>query len=265
MIANFVKTEPIRDVHEFLKKLFLTPDDKTVKFYDGKHEIIDDPELFFNAAKKYLPDILCPEKKFKNVKNFDHEIKTFLKILTTKDKYDKLIRKEFTYLYYNAKNSEIVGTDAYIIWQYHSYHTLGDENVFISADKFGNIILTPESEMDGIKYPDYRAVFPDENQSRSISFYITESDINTIFYLCKLAKIVGFERIPIKIGKAVFNGYLLARFIEAFKTSLPNYHILLNIIDYNRPAYITESGGRYKGLIMPMIETENIYLYQLKK
>ena len=73
------------------------------------------------------------------------------------------------------------------------------------------------------------------------------------------------EFVPIKIGKAVFNGYLLARFIEAFKTTLPNYHVLLNIVDYNRPAYISESGGRYKGLIMPMMETENKHLYQLKK
>ena len=264
MIANFVKTEPIQDVHEFLKKLFLTPNDKAVKLYDGKFQIIHDPELFFNAAKKYLPDILCPEKKFKNVKNFDHEIKTFLRILTTKDKWDKVIRKEFTYLYYNAEKSEIVGTDAHIIWCYHSYHTLGDENVFINADKFGNIILMPESELNDVKYPDYRAIFPDENQTRTVQFYLTDSDINLIFYLCKLGKIVGLEMVPIKIGKAVFNGYLLERFIAAFKTSLPNYNVILNIIDYNRPAYITVNSGRYKGLIMPMIQTENKYLYLLK-
>jgi len=263
--TNFLKTQQITDVHEFLKKLFLTPNDKAVKFFEGKNQIIDDPELFFNAAKKYTINFLLPEKKFAAIKNLDHELKTFIKILTTKDKWDKQLRPAFTYLYYNAEKNEICGSDAHILWVFNAYKfNLGDQNLYINTDKFGDIILSPESELHGVKYPNYIAILPEESQTISNKFYISNYDINLIFYLCKLAKIVGLNIVPIKIGEAVFNGFLLARFIEAFKTSLPNYHILLNVYARDRAAFISESGGRYKGLIMPMIQDDNKLLFHLK-
>lgn len=258
----FVQLKAITSADEFIKSLFREPGSKAVTTYEGKHEIVDNPELFYQAVNLYLDYMVLPEKKFKNITNFDQEIKGLLKLLTPKDKFSRLLRPAMTNLYYNAARHEICGTDATIMWVYDSFHRLGEEDKLINTDKLGNIIITKESEYEGGKYPDYNAVLPTVNENDN-KYHINDLMIDKIFYLVKLAKIVGLKYVYIKIGLSTFDGYSLARLIEAFKISLNNYNFILYVPKFNRAAYISVNENRYKGLIMPMVETSESLTYKL--
>jgi hypothetical protein len=258
----FTQLQPLKNVDQFIKGLFSDPGSKAVTTYDGKNEIIDNPVLFYQAVNLYLDYMVLPEKKFKKITNFDQEIKTLLKLLTPANKFDRYLRPALCNLYYNQAKREITGTNAQIIWTYQSYHELGSENTFISTDKLGNIILTPESNFDGGKYPDYNAVFPIFNDNDE-KFHLNELLIDRLYYFVKLAKICGLKVPNVKVGKCTFNAYLLINLIEAFKVSLSGYNFILHTPGVNRGAYVYVNDQKYKGLIMPIIENDPLLTYKL--
>jgi hypothetical protein len=258
----FTQLKEFTNQDEFIKGLFLEPGSKAVTTYDGKNEIVDKPIHFFVAANQYLDLMVLPKKKFKKIINFDQEIKTLLGLLTSKDKFYRQMRPVMTKLFYNAVNSEIVGTDAHIMLCYASHHILSNENILIDTDKLGNIITIKEKDYEGSKYPDYQSIFPiyDENDEKHV---LTDLLIDQLFYLVKLAKICKLKTVPIKIGNGTYDGFLLTRLIEAFKMIIPNYNFILRVPKFNRAAYFSENDGKYKGLIMPLMDSGEMFTYKL--
>lgn len=252
----FNTIQPLATKEEFLFLLFSDPGNKLVLTSEFINEI--DPDEFFRECYERLGFVKLPVKKFSKHKSIEDELRYNYKTLRPQEKYDRELRPEMNNLYFDAKENCIVGTDAYIMFIDRSIPLIkyfGEESLFINLDHLQNITMVKETEATLRKYPNYKAIFPELNESDPV-YHLSEFHLNVLFHFAKICKVLKVPIPYIMVGPALFNVYLLCRFVEVVKKNRPDFSFNLYVPSSNRAAYIYHSSGDTKGLIMPLIKDQ---------
>ena len=219
-------------------------------------------------------EILAQKRYKRKLGTFDELIKYLIKNVCSKDQ----LRPQMNSVYYDKEESNLVATDAYILAclplkklpisdssdniaclldKYYLRKYL--DNSF-KLDKYGDIL----NEDLGRKYPDYKAVYPEENYLDYPYFSINPLLFNGLKTLNRIAKKLKIVRFAVKLSclenKAFINLELLIRAIEVHQKIKGNYTYLTftrNGNEIGKALYNVDLYNDFKFLVMPIIVEES--------